>query len=116
MANPVTSRMPGTRALRAWLAVFMSAFLVVCGVVHAVAHASQPASYAIVEVSSSSEDTSADDRLNAEGSHCQFCAGASVPISSVTAERDIPATQVAGRRSYDIERDWKNSDPPPPKF
>jgi len=115
MSNPVTSKMPGTRALRAGLAVFMAVFLVVCGTVHAVAHAAQSAPSAIVEVSSVANDTLADDRLSADASHCQFCNAASMPFSSVTAERDIPATQLAGPPSYDIVRDWKNSDPPPPK-
>jgi len=114
MTNPVSSKMPGTRALRAWLAVFMAVFLVVCGAVHAVAHAAQPAPSAIVEISSSADDASAD-RLNTEASHCQFCGATTVPFSSITTERDIPASQVAGAASYDIVRDWKNSDPPPPK-
>ncbi len=115
MANPVTRKMPVTRALRASLAAFMAVFLVVCGAVHAVAHASQPAPSAIIEVSSVADDTAADDRLSADASHCQFCSAASLPFSSVTAQRDLPATQVAGLASYDIVRDSNNSDPPPPK-
>lgn len=107
--------MPGTRALRAWVAVFMAVFVVVCGAVHAVAHASQPMPVAVLEMSSASDDTSADDRLNVEASNCQFCGAISVPAMAVTPAKDAPTARLIGPRSYDIVQSWKNSDPPPPK-
>lgn len=115
MAKPVRIKMPETRALRAWLAAFMAVFLVICGAVHAVAHASQPISSSILVMSAPSDDASADDRLNVEASHCQFCGATSVPAVAATPATDAPAARQFGRRSYDFVRDWKNSDPPPPK-
>lgn len=115
MANPVTSRMSGTRAVRGWLAVFMALFLVVCGIVHAVAHAAQPVASAIIVASSTTDDSSADGGLGVEATHCQFCGATSVPAVAVTPAKDAPTERLVGPRSYDVVQSWKNSDPPPPK-
>lgn len=117
MANLVTRTWPGARAVRGWLAVFVALFLVVCGIVHAVAHfahAAHPVASAII-VASSTDDSSADGSLNVEATHCQFCGATSVPAVAVTPAKDAPAARLVGPRSYDIVQSWKNNDPPPPK-
>jgi hypothetical protein len=93
----------------------MAVFVVVCGAVHAAAHASQPMPVAVLEMSSASDDTSSDNGLNVEVSNCQFCGAIAVPAMAVTPAKDAPAARLIVPRSYDIVQGWKNSDPPPPK-
>lgn len=93
----------------------MALFLVVCGFVHAAAHAGQPVQAAILEVSAIGDDSSADGQLNVDASHCQFCAASSVPLVPATGAQDRASTQIAGPHLYDNVQDRKKTEPPPPK-